>query len=78
MGTSELLSGASFLFNHQLSILNPQIGDEARQLQAVFLFVHLFLQLVIHQRNWNIEIANLEFRGIEGNVSTLLPGGRQL
>src|SRR5213080_4299201 len=33
-----------FLY-HQLPILNPQIGDEARQLQAVFLFVHLFLQL---------------------------------
>src|SRR5947208_16093486 len=59
-----------FLY-HQLPILNPQIGDEARQLQAVFLFVHLFLQLVIHQRNWNIEIANLEFRRIEGNVSAL-------
>src|SRR5262245_64137057 len=67
------------LSHNQLAVLHFNSTNVVGQFQAVALLGQLLLQRIVHQRNRNVEIADLEFGGIESRIAVFgskMPGER--
>src|SRR5882672_78917 len=57
------------LRQHQLAVLDLDAAYVVGQFHVVSLFGEALLQTVVHQRNRNVEIADLELSWVKGGVT---------
>src|ERR1700745_270741 len=55
--------------HNPFAVFDLEAANGIWQLQLVALFEQSFLQLIVHQRNRNSEIADFELRGLKRRVS---------